>query len=221
VLENDDAHNGPEQADTLVRRLAAAALGEPYPDMTPVPVDATILQDMVGVYDFGGDVTRTLRIRDGQLTAQRGAGRRAILTPIGIDDFLYEDGFNRLRIERDAAGAVVGARFFANGDGAGDRGVRTSVDVSAPTGLQLPRAALERFVGTYANNEVSMIVSLEGDTLMAQIPGQEAFRLLATAPTQFDVEEAGASAEFSLGDGPAAELIIRQNGRETVLRRTH
>lgn len=220
VLENDDAHNGSEQADGLARRLAAAALGEPYPDMTAVPVDVAIVQEMVGVYDFGGGVTRTLRVRDGQLTAQRGAGPRAVLTPIGADDFLYEDGFNRLRLERDAAGAVVAARFFANGDGGGDRGVRSSVEVGAPTGLQLPRADLERLVGVYANNEVSVTVSLEGDVLMGQIAGQEAFRLLATAPTQFDVEEGGASVEFSPGDGPPEELIIRQNGRETLLRRT-
>jgi len=220
VLENDDAHNGLEQADALARRLAAAALGEPYPDMTAVPVGVDAMQEMVGVYDFGDGVTRTLRIGDGQLTAQRGAGPRAVLTPIGADDFLYEDGFNRLRLERDAAGAVVAARFFANGDGAGDRGVRSSIEVGAPTGLQLPRADLERLIGVYANNEVAVSVTLEGEVLMGQIADQEAFRLLATAPGQFDVEEAGASVEFSPGEGPAAELIIRQNGRETSLRRT-
>ena len=33
-------------------------------------------------------------------------GQRAVLTPIGKDDFLYADGFNRLKLERDAKGAI-------------------------------------------------------------------------------------------------------------------
>lgn len=220
VLENDDAHNGPEHAEALSRRLVAVALGEPYPEATAVPIDAAALQALEGVYSFDGDVTRTLRIVDGRLTGQRGAGPRTPLTPIGADDFLYEDGFNRLKIERDATGAIAAVRFFANGDGAGARGVRTGGLDATPTGLQLPRAALERLVGVYASNELTVTVALDGETLTAQIAGQDAFRLLATTPTQFDVEQAGATVEFAPDTGPAAELILRQGGREMSLRRT-
>lgn len=221
VLENDDANSGVEEAHALARRLAAIALGEPYPEMTPASLDAVTLQAIEGSYGFDGDVTRRLLIVGDRLTAQRGVGPRIPLTPIGVDDFLYEDGFNRLRIERNAQGVVVAIRYFANGDGPGDRGARLSDQASAaPIGLDLDRAALERLVGVYANNQLTLTVSLEGEALFAQITDQPSFRLLATAPARFDVEGAPASIEFSSGAGPATELTIRQGGRETSLRRT-
>jgi CubicO group peptidase (beta-lactamase class C family) len=220
LLENDDVHDGPDDEE-LARRLVGAALGEPYPWMTPVAVDAASLEALVGVYNFDGGVTRIFRLEHGRLTSQRDAGPRRTLTPIGVDDFLYEDGFNRLRIERAAGGAVIAVRFFAQGDGDGARGVRTSVSVPPIlTGLALPRAALERLPGVYANDELTVSVTLIDDALMAQIEGQDALRLLASSPTQFNVEEAGASVEFRPSNGPVTEMIIRQNGRETTLVRT-
>jgi D-alanyl-D-alanine carboxypeptidase len=126
VLENDDVRNAPDSADAVARKLTAAALGEPYPAMKAVAIDAAALQAAEGVYRFDAETTRTLRVADGRLTAQRGEARRAVLTPIGADAFLYEDGFNRLELQRDAAGKISGVRFFPNGDGEGELGARTN-----------------------------------------------------------------------------------------------
>jgi CubicO group peptidase (beta-lactamase class C family) len=220
VLENDDSHEGINDGYPLTRRLAAIALGDPYPDMTPIAVDVAALQAVESVYRFDADTTRTLRVVDGNLTSQRSGMPRQLLTPIGVDDFLYPDGFNRLKLERDASGAVSGVRFFANGEGEGEVGIRTNEPLPvAPVALQLPRAALERLVGVYANGEVALTIFLEGEALKAQIEGQPAVGLRATSPTQFVEDEAGASFDFQAGDAPAAELTIRQNGREAVLRR--
>ena len=221
VLENDDdAENGVEDATVLVRRLAAMALGDPYPEMTPVPIDAAVLETAQGVYSFEDGVTRTLRVVDGQLTAQRNNGPRRVLTPIDVDDFLYDDGFNRLQLERNAHGAISGMRFFANGDGAGVIGARTSAELpAAPPAMQLPRAALERLVGGYANGEVALTVFLDGEMLMVQVVDQPALGLRATSPAEFEQDETGASLMFSAGEAPAVELTIRQHGRETLLRR--
>ncbi len=219
VLENDDAHDGID-AYPLARRLAAMALGEPYPDMLAVAVDAPALKAAEGVYRFDAGVTRTLRVLDGKLTAQRDRGPRQVLTPIAVDDFLYGDGFNRLKLERDVGGVINGIRFFANGDGAGEVGVRTNEPLpEKPVGVPLPRAALERLVGAYANNELKLTVYIDGEALKAQIVGQPPVSLRATSPTLFDVEETGASLEFSAGDMPAAQVAIQQNGKRTVLKR--
>lgn len=125
VLENDDAYPGRERSEALARRLAAIALGNPYPAPIAVPVEAAALQAAEGVYRFPSDVVRTLRVVDGRLTAQRTGGNRSTLVPIETDDFLYEDGFNRLKLERDAQGRITGMRFFANGEGEGVVGLRT------------------------------------------------------------------------------------------------
>jgi CubicO group peptidase (beta-lactamase class C family) len=220
VLENDDASNSPEPANTVARRLAAMALGDPYPALRPVAADPAALRAAEGVYRFEGDVVRVLRVVDGQLTAQRGRAPRAVLTPIGADDFLYADGFNRLRLERDAAGRISGIRHFPNGDGAGEVGARTNEPPPvAPAAVQVPRAALERLVGSYARGGLTLRVYLEGEAPMAQMAGQDPLGLRATSPTRFEVDETGAAVEFPAGDAPPAEVTIRQNGREITLRR--
>jgi D-alanyl-D-alanine carboxypeptidase len=221
VLENDDASNGEERADALARKLAAMAMGEPYPAMQAVKVDAPALQAAEGVYRFDGETRRILRVVDDTLTAQRDRGPRVPLTPIAADDFLYEDGFNRLVLERDARGSIRGLRFFPNGDGEGIVGARTNDPLpSAPVGMQLPRAALERLSGAYANGGMTMKVFLEGEVLKAQLPEQPPVGLRATSPTMFDVEETGATVEFSAGDAPATQVTMRQGGREMTLERT-
>jgi D-alanyl-D-alanine carboxypeptidase len=152
VLENDDADGRFDDARTLSRKLAAMALGDPYPSLRAVPVDAAALREAEGVYRFDAETTRVLRVVGGKLTAQRRSGPRAVLTPIAADDFLYDDGFNRIKLERDAAGKISGMRFFANGDGDGEVGARTSEPLpAAPVAMKLPRAALERLAGAYAN----------------------------------------------------------------------
>jgi hypothetical protein len=185
-----------------------------------VPVEAAALRAAEGVYRFADGATRTLRVVGDKLTAQRGGGPRATLTPIAADDFLYEDGFSRLRLERDAGGRVAGLRLFPNGDGDGEAGARIEAALQdAPATVQVPRAALERLAGAYANGGRTLTVSVEGSALKAQMAGQPELSLRATSPIRFDVEETGATLEFAAGDAPAAEVVIRQRGRELVLRR--
>ena len=223
VLENDDSDpvGDADTADTVVQRLAAVALGDPYPAMVAVPVDVATLKAAEGVYRFDGNIVRMLRVVDGRLTAQR-SGPRVVLTPIGTDDFLYADGFNRIQLVRDAAGTITGVRYFASGDGDGVIGVRTNDPLPAEVaGLTLPRAALDRLLGDYAGGGLTMRVFLEGETLKAQLPGQSPVNLRAASPTRFNVVEVEAVLEFAAGDGPAADATIRQGGRDIVLKRKH
>ena len=197
VLENDDARNGVEDMDGLARRLAGLALGEPYPTPTPVAVDASTLAAAEGSLPIRQRRRPRLAHCGWCADRQRGDGARRVLTPIAADDFIYEDGFNRIVLERDAGGAITGARFFASGDGAGERGIRSNEPLpQAPTGLQLPPAALERLVGEYDNNQVSLRIFLDAGALKAQIPGQHALALFATSETHFQVAEQDATLEF-------------------------
>jgi hypothetical protein len=220
VLENDDSEGEGDSAAILSRRLAAMALGDPYPAARAVAADSAALAGAEGVYRFDGGATRILRVVDGKLTAQRDRAPRQALIPIAPDDFLYPDGFSRLRLERDAAGRIAAIRFFADGDGEGEVGARTGDPLpSAPIGIQLPRAALERLTGSYVKGGFSLRVYLDGEKLKAQLAGQDPINLRAASPTEFDVEENGALVVFPAGDAPAAEATIRQNGREMVLKR--
>ena len=223
VLENDDQDDdrrGGESADTVARRLAAMALGDPYPALKAVAVDAAALKAAEGTYRFDGDVTRILKVVDGKLTAQRGSRGEAVpLTPIAADDFLYPDGFNRLKLERDASGKVVRARIFQGGDGAGEVGARSEPAAAGAT--QVIRAMLERLVGNYAHAEagLTMKVFFEGEALLAQLAGQDPVTLRPKSPVDFETEESNASVHFPTGTTPASEATMRQGGREITLKR--
>ena len=118
-----------QETQLLARRLAALALGDPYPEVKPVVVDPALLKEYAGVYRVDDRATRTLRVVDGTLTVQRTDRPREDLIAIADDTFVYPDGFNRIQMERDAAGKVTGMRFFSEGEGEGvvaEREVQTS-----------------------------------------------------------------------------------------------
>lgn len=217
VLQNSDQGGDP---GALARKLGAAALNDPYPAMKAVPVDAASLKAAEGVYRFDEKTARVLRVVDGKLTAQRIGGQRTVLTPIGKDDFIYADGFNRLKLERDTKGAISGMRFYAQGDGPGVVGARTAEPLpEPPKAAVIPKAAMERVTGVYVLEEAEMKVFLEGETLKAQLTGQDPVTLRPSSPLTFDVIEVGAVLTFPAGDAAPAQVTLRQNGREIVFSR--
>lgn len=220
VLENDDTYPGRERPDALARRLAAIALGNPYPAPIAIPVDAATLQAAEGVYRFPSDVVRTLRVVEGRLTAQRTGSNRSSLIPIAKDEFLYEDGFNRMTLQRDPTGRITGMRFFANGEGEGVVGARSDEPLPAePRGIALPRPVLERLTGSYSVPGMLMKLFIEGEALKVQLVGQPAFTLQASSPVQFSVPEVAAELTFADGSEPAASVTLRQGGQVIVFTR--
>ena len=146
VLHNKERPSRAHEPDVIARRLAAAALGDPYPPMKPVAVDATVLRQYEGVYRVAQGATYTLRVVDGHLTARRNGAARLRLTPITVDTFLYPDGLNRLQVLRDAGG-MTGVRFWSKGEGEGV--VAPLTDLAVPIDIRLPRDAFGRLVDTH------------------------------------------------------------------------
>lgn len=153
VLHNSETPSPAQEPGNIARRLAAVALGDPYPSVTPVDLDKALLKQYEGVYRVDDDSTRTLRVVDGKLTAQRlyralgEASPREELIAIADDTFMYPDGFNRLQVQRDATGKVAGMRFWFLGEGDGTLAPLT--DQALPIDITLPREELERLFGKY------------------------------------------------------------------------
>lgn len=217
VLQNTDSGGDP---GALARRLTAAALGNPYPKVTPIPLDVAGLKGAEGVYRFDAKTTRTLRIVDGKMTAQRNGAPRATLIPIAPDTFVYEDGFSRLKLERDGKGVVTGLRFFPLGEEPGIVGPRTGDPEPevARVGVSLPKAALERVVGTYEVSGMNMTVFLDGAGLKAQLTGQDPVTLRPASDSRFEIVEVDASLEFTAGPAPD-KVTLTQGGRQIVFNR--
>ena len=220
VLQNSDSSDDHEGPVMIARKLAAAALGEPYPEATAISMDVAELKEFEGVFRIDGKTTRVLRMVDGSLTAQRTGGKRTDLIPIARDEFLYSDGLNRFTVQRDAAGAVSGMRFFSEGEPPGTVVARSPEPL--PTERQevtLPRKAIDRVLGTYAVGEMHLKVFMEGTQLKAQMAGQPAMDVFAESPYNFFLTVVDATLEFATGDTSSPAVSLRQGGQAIEFQR--
>lgn len=218
MLHNNETPAPAQETRGLARRLAAAALGDPYPATTPVAVDPAVLKQYEGIYRVDDTVTRTLRVVDGKMTVHRTDRAREELTAIGDDTFLYSDGFNRIRMDRDAAGKVTGMRLFSEGEGEGD--VAPVTDLPLPMPITLPREALERLVGVYMMKDQELTIALEGEAISGFIKGQPmSVPFVAMTPSRFTGDIVGAELVFTPETGKAQTVTMRQWGETMVFER--
>lgn len=220
VLQNNDRNDDNKGPDMLARKLAAAALGRPYPDAAAIVVDADTLRQFEGVYRIDQDTMRVLRVVDGKLTSQRTGGPRSTLTPIAADEFLYDDGLNRFIAQRDQTGAVSGMRFFAEGEPPGTLVARSSEPLPvAPQEVPLTRSQLDRVLGTYAAGGMQVKVFMDGRQLKAQMGAQSPVEIFAQSPDLFFMTIADGTLAFSADQGSAQAVTLAQGGRRLEFRR--
>jgi hypothetical protein len=186
--------------------------------MTPVAVDAAVLKQYEGVYRVDDTATRTLRVVDGTLTVRRTDRMREDLTAIADDTFVYSDGFNRIRMERDADGTVTAMRFFPEGEGEGMVAERTDQALEVP--ITLPREELERLAGVYRMQAEELTIAVDGEAISGHIKGQPAaVPFEAITPTRFSGDLVGAELTFAPDTGPAQTATLRQWGTTLVFER--
>lgn len=221
VLQNTDSSSGHDGTDMIARKLAAAALGEPYPEPTAIPMDVAALKQLEGVYRIDAENARVLRMVDGKLTSQRTGGQRSELMPIAPDEFLYDDGLNRFTVQRDAAGAVIGMRFFSEGEPPGTVVARTREPLpAARQEVPLRRQELDRVLGTYAAGGMNLKVFMDGKQLKAQMGGQPAVEIFAESADRFFLTVVDATLAFTAGKGNASAVTLSQGGNTTEFQRT-
>ena len=221
VLYNaDSGRPGMLGASTIAQLLAAEAIGKPYPEKRAINVDAATLKQYEGVYRIDKQSARVVRLVDGKLTSQRTGSQVLPLVPIAKDVFLYEEGFSRIVFERDANGSVTAMRFFPEDEGDGDVVQRSAEPMpTARAEVELPRAALERLVGTYSNDAMRMTVSLDGDVPKVQLAGQPAFEIFAESPSRFFLKVVEATLVFSPETGRPETVTLHQGGQEIPFKR--
>lgn len=113
VLANDDNLD----AQGVMRRLAAIALGKPYPVPVAVPVPAAQMQAIAGSYRIDVDQIQTISIQDGKLHARRGNRNPLPLQMTATGELHFErDELTYFVPVRGANGAVEALDYFAKGD---------------------------------------------------------------------------------------------------------
>jgi CubicO group peptidase (beta-lactamase class C family) len=87
--------------------------------------------------------------------------------------------------------------------------------------ISVPRDVLERYVGTYAlSPKLNVMMTLEGEQLLAQVSGQQRFPVFGESPTRFFVKALDAQWEFIEAGGKVTHVVLYQGGREIKAPRT-
>jgi D-alanyl-D-alanine carboxypeptidase len=215
VFANSDEPASP--VSLVARRLAALALGDPYPTFARAQVDARTLEPLFGVYRVGeAGVSRRFFARDGKLYTIRDDGAPLEVFAAGGDRFFYgPNSLTWFRIERRPGGRHA-MEMHQNGDGAAEQAVRIGDVPPEPVVALVERAVLETYVGRYTTMGPTVDIAMdEGGGLTVQLTDQPAIPMRAVSATEFIVEGVGARIVFH----PDNRLVIHQNGRELEGRR--
>ena len=202
------------EEEVVLQRLAALALGDPYPTFDKVKLDPAAVEPLLGVYPVdGGD--RRFFMRDGKLYTRRTGGSDLEAFAAGGDRFFYgPDNFTWFEIRRGSGGKHVMA-MYQNGATKPELSTRSGPVPPEPKAVEVPRATLELYAGDYDAKMAPIKVAInEAGRLALRLGTQEFVPLRATSATEFQAEGVDAKVVFHLAGGKVTKLVIHQNGRE-------
>jgi len=205
---------------TVLRRIAALALGDPYPAFTRTALDMAAVEPLFGLYRISDTESRRFYARDGKLYSRRDGGRELEVIPAGGDRFFYGPGsLTWFRIERGADGNHV-MEMHQNGESAAVRSPRTGpIPPEAPS-VAVSEAVLRTYVGRYVTSGPVVTIAMPAaGGLTIQLSGQPALPLRALSEREFRVEEVDARIAFDVTDGRVTGLVIHQGGGQLPARR--
>ena len=214
VLTN--SAGGDLRPDRLAIKIAAAALGSPYHEPTPVALDPAMLDRLVGVYAVDEKTEQVVTRSEGGLIFQRSGGAPEDLAALSPAEFYFtKDPFARLSVSTDAAGAVTGLHV---GSYSGPAEVATRTDRPLPQERQvigLDPATYDRLVGVYQIAPGFVFtVSREGAGLFGQATGQQKIEMFPQSATLCLLKVVDAQIEFVPdAAGMVTSLILHQGGQ--------
>jgi hypothetical protein len=209
VLANsDDPATDPA---TLVRRLAALALGAPIPTFTRAAVDMPALEPLFGLYQAERGPPLRFFTRDGKLTMRQGDDEKKVF-PAGEDRFFF--GPSELmwfRIVRAADGAHV-LELHSPDTAAPSRALRTG---PVPPPLAIAPAVLRSYIGTYQTETVALIVALGEEGRLTIAPtGQPPLAMRPVSQTEFRIEGGMMRVIFHKEGDQVNRLTLYRGARE-------
>ncbi|HEX8444473.1 MAG TPA: serine hydrolase domain-containing protein [Allosphingosinicella sp.] len=215
VLANsDDPATDPS---TLTRRLAAIALGEPFPSFTRADVPIVQVEPLFGSYRLASGGAFEFFGRDGKFYMMRGENQMEAL-PGGDDRFFFgPDVLTWVRFVRQANGAHL-LEVHEVSAAQPERAVRAGPPTPP---LAIAAAVLQSYVGTYATEGPVVTVALaENGSLTIAPAGQPPLPMRPVSETEFRVDAAGFRVVFHREEGDVNHLTLHRGARELHGRRS-
>ncbi|WP_343040028.1 serine hydrolase domain-containing protein [Sphingomonas piscis] len=207
-----NANGLPTDSSDVMRRIAAAALGSPFPAFTEVPVDAGTIAPLLGRYGSGGQEVRFLRRKDDYFVAV-GDDEVRVLAAGNDRFFSASSSLNWVQFIRGADGAL--SIQMNNASSARPRLHPRIGDLPAVAPVKAPAAVLRTYVGRYRTETLPVTVSVAADgDLIMQAEGQAPMPLRAVSETEFRTEDNRMRIVFHPEDGKTDRFTIHRGARE-------
>jgi CubicO group peptidase (beta-lactamase class C family) len=219
VLCNSDAPAAPPEY--LGKKIAAIAVGDPFPEPVAVAVDPAVLARYAGVYRIDEKTKRTVLVEGGRLYTQRSGGERIEARPSSETEFFYERSFSRFRFVLDATGRPTEMLFFPDGADEPEHAPRVGDAPAEREAAKVDPALYDAYVGDYELQPGFVLsVTREGDRLMTQATGQPKVEIFPSSETEFFLKVVDARITFVRGpEGKVDQLVLHQGGRDMPARR--
>jgi CubicO group peptidase (beta-lactamase class C family) len=206
-----------QNGDTPAPKLSASELP---PELREIALDAATLGGYTGKYQFDFGVVLDLALKSGHLEAQLTGQSAFPIFASARDRFFYMAANAQLTFERDAGGKVIAVVLHQNGRDM--RAPRMTAQMSAferPREAQeiaLDAATLGDYAGKYRFDFGAILdVTLRSGHLEAQLAGQYAFPIFASARDRFFYKVVDAQLAFERdAGGKVIAVVLHQNGRD-------
>jgi CubicO group peptidase (beta-lactamase class C family) len=203
--------------DILTWRLAALALGEPFPAFTRAEADIAAIEPLFGLYDAETGPPLRFFARGGKLFLGMGEGELEAF-PAGDDRFFFgPDRLIWIRFERRPGGAHV---VLVNRPDSAQplRAVRSG---AAPAAFTVAPAVLQTYVGTYQTEALAVTIALRADGSLTITPaGQRPMPMRPVSDTEFRIDGTPMRLVFHPENGRVDRLTLYRGARELHGRRS-
>jgi CubicO group peptidase (beta-lactamase class C family) len=219
VLCNSDAPGA--APELLGKKIAAIAVGDPFPEPAAVSLDAAVLARYTGVYRIDETTTRTVSVEGGKLYTQRTGGERVEARASAPTEFFYDRSLSRFRFVLDPSGRPSEMLFFPDGEDEPERAPRTGDAPAERPVAKVDPSVYDAYVGDYELQPGFVLsVTREGARLMTQATGQAKVEIFPSSETEFFLKVVDARITFVRGPGGTVDqLVLHQGGRDVPARR--
>ncbi len=182
-----------------------------------IHLSAQALDAYVGSYRLAPHFILTVFRQDDQLLAQATGQGALPIFPSTKNDFFAKIENIQISFERNAQGKVTGLVLHQNGNHAAPRisGTEAARETTRKSVVTLPAATLREYVGHYRLGPQAIFdITLKVNQLYAQLTGQSAFPVYASARDEFFYTVVDAQISFKRNkQGKVIALVLHQRGK--------
>ena len=177
-----------------------------------IELGADLLADYVGTYELSPQARMMVTLADGRLITQMSGQSKVPIFAESETSFFVRVVDAQIDFVRDDRGEVV--HLVLHQGGRDVTAPRTSTEVAVRREIALAAEVLAEYAGTYELRPgFDLVVSADGEQLMAQATGQGAFSIFAESEDQFFARVVDIQIEFVRdGDNRHVTGLVLQQG---------